>query len=1329
MTVHPLSDIDKSIKSFEANLPLILCKDRPHVIRGIARIRSAQKSLAEKKISRMLAEVQNRITHSAKIVQERIAALPMISVSQSLPIAAHQDEIIHTIQENQVLIISGETGSGKTTQIPKYCLAAGRGLYGKIGCTQPRRIAAVSVAARIAEEMGEDVGNSVGYKIRFQDHTAGNGFIKIMTDGILLTETQNDRFLNEYDTIIVDEAHERSLNIDFILGILKTLLGKRKDLKLIITSATIDTEKFSRAFDDAPIISVSGKIFPVEVRYMADGTEKTKEEEHYTETAAKAVDRIQQRNPFGDILVFMPTEQDIRETCEMIQGRGYYGVTVLPLFARLSEKEQRRIFQKTAGRKIIVSTNVAETSLTIPGIRYVIDTGLARISHYSPRSRTTSLPIVPISRSSADQRKGRCGRMENGVCIRLYPEEDYQSRTLFTLPEIKRANLAEVILRMISLNLGDISDFPLIDRPAESGIKDGYNLLFELDAVSMKKGKKGLQYSLTEKGKTMARMPLDPRLSSMLIQARQYGCLREITIIASALSIQDPRERPSDKPLEADQAQACFSDPLSDFISILNIWNAFEKAFAEQKSAGRIKQFCKNHFLSFRRIREWRDICHQVHLILNELQMTDQEIRPPVSASNNKKEEFSPLYTAIHKSILSGFLSNIAVKKDKNVYKATKDKEVMLFPGSSIYSQGRQWIVAAEMVETSRLFARTAGAIDSDWLEEIGKSRCKSSYSNPHWERSRGAVVANEQVSLFGLIIVPQRTVYYGRIHPEEASDIFIREALMEDDMKVPFSFMNHNRTELEEIKKMEARLRRRDILIDETDLFLFYKERLPGISDVRSLEAMIKKKGSDSFLRMNRENLHKYLPEQSELDLFPETIDIGENRYECSYTFEPGKNEDGITVRIPSSQSSSIPAEPLDWMVPGLLREKINIMIKCLPKEYRKQLVPVAATVETILKEMPREKKGNLANSLSRFIYHRMGIDIPAIVWSEKDLPDHLKMRIAITGANGKVISCSRDKSILKSEKNTEPATSDAFRKAKKQWEKTDLTAWEFDDLPDSIPVSDQSGSLPFIYPGLSLEGGSICLRLFQDEKKALISHKSGIKALFMLHLKKDLAFLKKHLKPAGDARRQSTYFGGPDQLQEKMFDRITDTLCAKNIRTRQDFLREAESVSRNILPDGSVFLNHVVTVLSAYHDTRSDLYEIENSHAKKHLHPLAQSLRKELENLVPDGFVTIYDAEKMNALPRYLNAIRLRAHRACVDFEKDRKKAGEVQKYDDCLNEFLANLSPEDSDEKRQAIENFFWMLQEYKVSIFAQELKTPFPISAKKLDLKINEIKRIR
>ncbi|MFH2066715.1 MAG: ATP-dependent RNA helicase HrpA [Pseudomonadota bacterium] len=1329
MTVHPLPDIDKSIKSFEAKIPLMLCKDRPHVIRGIARIRSAQKSLPENEISKMLGEVQNRITHSVKIVQDRTAAMPNISVSHSLPIAAHQDEIIHALQGNQVLIVSGETGSGKTTQIPKYCLAAGRGLYGKIGCTQPRRIAAVSVTARIAEEMGEDVGNSVGYKIRFQDHAAKNGFIKIMTDGILLTEAQNDRFLNDYDTIIVDEAHERSLNIDFILGILKTLLRKRNDLKLIITSATIDTEKFSRAFDNAPIISVSGKIFPVEVQYMADGMENPKEEEHYTEMAVKAIDRIQQRNPFGDILVFMPTEQDIRETCEMIQGRDYYGVTVLPLFARLSEKEQRKIFQKTTGRKIIVSTNVAETSLTIPGIRYVVDTGLARISHYSPRSRTTSLPIVPISRSSADQRKGRCGRMENGVCIRLYSEEDYEARELFTLPEIKRANLAEVILRMISLNLGDISTFPLIDRPAESSIKDGYNLLFELDAISMKKGEKDTKYRLTEKGKTMAKMPLDPRLSSMLIQAHQYGCLKEITIIASALSIQDPRERPSDNPLEADQAQACFSDPLSDFISILNIWNAVEKAVAEQKSGGRIKQFCKNHFLSFRRIREWRDICHQVHLILNELHMTDQKIRPPVSASNNKKDEFSPLYTAIHKSILSGFLSNIAVKKEKNVYKATKDKEVMLFPGSSIYSQGRQWIVAAEMVETSRLFARTAGAIDSDWLEEIGKSRCKSSYSNPHWERSRGAVVANEQVSLFGLIIVPQRTVYYGRIHPEEASDIFIREALMGDDLKVPFSFMDHNRTELEEIKKIEARLRRRDILIDETDLFLFYKERLPEICDLKALEFLIKKRGSDSFLRMNREHLYKYLPEQSELDLFPEAIDIGENRYECSYAFRPGKNDDGITIRIPSSQSSSLPVEPLDWMVPGLFREKINIMMKSLPKEYRKQLVPVAATVETILKEMPHEKNGNLANSLSRFIYHRMGIDIPASVWSEKDLPDHLKMRIAITGINGKVISCSRDKSILKSEKNTEPATSDEFRKAKQRWEKTDLTAWDFDDLPESIPLSDQPGSLQVIYPGLSLEGGSICLRLFPDEKKAVISHKSGIKALFMLHLKKDLAFLKKHLQLSGDARRQSTYFGGPDQLKENMFDRIINKFCAKNIRTRQHFLREAESISKTILPNGSILLNHVVTVLSAYHDTRSSLYEIENNNTGRHLHPLVQSLRKGLTDLVPDRFITIYDAEKMNALPRYLSAIRLRAQRACVDFEKERKKAGEVQKYDDYLNEFLANLDPKDSDEKRKEIENFFWLLQEYKVSVFAQELKTPFPVSAKKLDLKINEIKRIR
>jgi ATP-dependent helicase HrpA len=1328
MTVRTLSNINDIVTSLEAKITKILCTDRPQVIRKMAIIRSLKNKVDEKQLTPMISEIQDRIAHSEEMLRHRKSTVPDFSHYPDLPITKHKDEIIHAIQKNQVLIISGETGSGKTTQIPRYCLAAGRGLFGKIGCTQPRRIAAVAVAERIAEEIGETVGNGVGYRIRFNDRSSPNGFIKVMTDGILLSEAQNDRFLNEYDTLIVDEAHERSLNIDFILGLLKTLLKKRKDLKLIITSATIDTEKFSKAFDDAPILEVSGKLFPIEIQYTANGMENQKEEVSYTEMAAKTIDRIQQKNPFGDILVFMPTEQDIRETCEMIQGRNYNNVTVLPLFARLSSKEQKKIFQKTTGRKIIVSTNVAETSLTIPGIRYVVDTGLARISHYSPRSRTKSLPIVPISRSSADQRKGRCGRVENGVCIRLYSEDDYNNRPLYTLPEIRRDNLAEVILRMISLNLGDITTFPLIDRPSESSIKDGYNLLLELDAISVsaKKSKKYSNYHLSKKGKIMARMPLDPRLSCMLIEAHQHGCLKEITVIVSALSIQDPRERPADKSLEADQAQACFTDPLSDFISILNIWNEYEKIITLQKSNARIKQFCKNHFLSFRRMREWRDIFQQIFLILEELQMTEKKVSTTSLLIKNENE-FSPLYEAIHKSILSGFLSNIAAKKEKNVYKATKDKEVFLFPGSSLFNRGKPWIVAAELVETSRLFARTAAAIDSNWLEEIGKSHCKRTYSHPRWERSRGAVVANEQVSLFGLIIVPQRTIYYGRINPEESSEIFIRDALIGDDLKKAFPFMTHNRTELEEIKKIEARLRRRDILIDETDLFSFYKKKLPDICDIRSLEALIQKKGNDDFLRMNREYLYRYLPEKSELDLFPETIDLGDNAYECQYAFNPGRKNDGITVRIPSPKTSSIPIDSLDWIVPGLLQDKVNALIRGLPKEYRKQLVPVAATVEMILKEMPR-KNGNLVMSLSQFIYQKLGVDIPSTAWPEKDLPTHLKMRIAITNADGKVISCSRDKTVLKAERAIESIPHE-FNKEKQKWEKTDLTAWDFGDLPVSIPLPDKQGNLSVIYPGLANEEGCISLRLFQDGKKAVTSHQSGIKSLFMLHLKKDLAFLKKHLRLSGDARQQSTYFGGPEQLQERMFDKLITRLCCKDIRTQQEFYSEAQFISQTMLTKGSILLHSVVSVISAYHDTRSNLYEIENKKNHKHLYPLVQTLRKDLINLVPESFVTIYEDEKLNELPRYLTAIRLRAQRALIDFEKDQKKAKDIQKYVNYLYGLLASLGPEDSAEKRKEIENFFWLLQEYKVSVFAQELKTPFPVSIKKLDTKRSEIERMR
>ena len=1264
--------------------------------------------------------------------------LPDLIYNSTLPIIAKKDEIIDSISKNQVVIISGETGSGKTTQIPKFCIAAGRGTNGRIGCTQPRRIAAITVAGRIAEELGEDCGRYVGYKIRFKDRTTKDSLIKIMTDGILLAETQNDPYLCEYDTIIVDEAHERSLNIDFVLGILKTLLKKRKDLKLIITSATIDTEKFSNAFGKAPVIEVSGRMYPIKTQYCPMDQEPEKSEERtHVEMAVYAVERLQRKRLFGDILVFMPTEADIRETCELLEGKSYKGVTLLPLYARLSASEQKKVFSRPSGRKIIVATNVAETSITIPGVKYVIDTGLARISQYVPRSRTTSLPVTTISRSSADQRKGRCGRVENGVCIRLYSEEDYCNRPLFTPPEILRANLAEVILRMIALKLGDISDFPFIDRPALKSIKDGFNLLSELGAIKpesskTKSGEKN-HFSLTARGRLMARMPLDPRLSRMLIEAQKEGCIKEIAVIASALSIQDPLERPVEKAEKADQAHKVFNDPLSDFITLLNIWNRYHKTRQRVKSTGKMKRFCAEHYLSFRRMREWRDIHAQVSITLKEYGENNKKspiVKKRKKKSDSGQEKYSPLYVSIHKSILSGFLSNIAVKKEKNIFNAAKDMEIMIFPGSNLFNRAGKWIVASEIVKTSRLFARRTANIEPAWLEELGGEQCKHTYLQPHWERSRGEVVAFEQVSLYGLIIIPKRPVSYGGINPDEASEIFIRSALVEGDLKKLYPFMTHNRMLIDEVKEMENRIRRRDLLVSEDEIFQFYKKRLDGVYDIRRLENHIKKMGSDDFLRIKKEDLLLYSPDKGELSRFPDSINIGSKSFQCSYHFEPGKDNDGVTVKIPSAFAPMVPSESLDWIAPGLYKEKIAALIKGLPKEYRKQLVPVSNTVDIIADEMPNGKS-DLITALSGFIYMRFGVDIPASAWSYDALPDHLKMRISITGPQGKILCSGRDRSIL-GLNISDKVDLNEFESAKKEWERTGITGWNFGDLPDTITITGKNRARWIVYPGLEKGAKgkkSVSLRLFRHREKAIKSHKKGIAVLFEIYFSKDLKFLKKSLVLPKEMRNSADYFGGAKIFEERLYECTVNDLFCKNIRTKDAFYSHAESVAPVITTSGRELLNKSLAILEAYHQTRTTIYNLETANrADSAAAEFLKGLREELIRLVPDTFMDLYDAKRLVHIVRYIKAISIRAQRAFVNFEKDRAKTKEIRIFTDRLNEMLKELGSLASKEKRGALEEYFWLIEEFKVSVFAQELKTAIPVSAKRLNKKLNQIERM-
>jgi len=1376
-------------REIESMLPGVMAADRLAAVRELRRLRQAfKKSGSKQNYADRLERLRRRLAASARKRNRRKENLPDVRVNEDLPIFAKKDEIIQAIVDHPVIIVSGETGSGKSTQLPKFCLAAGRGIDGFIGCTQPRRIAATTVACRVAEELGQEPGRAVGYKIRFKDRTAKDTCIKFMTDGILLAETQGDRYLSAYDTIIVDEAHERSLNIDFILGILKTLLEKRSDLKLIITSATIDTEKFSKAFNDAPVIEVSGRMYPVEVQYLSAGTDgEGNGDQTHVELAAASVLRLLKQTASGDILVFMPSEQDIRETCDLIQAAGPAGAKVMPLFARLTANEQNRVFARLPDRKIIVATNVAETSITIPGIKYVVDSGLARISRYSPRTRTTSLPVLPVSQSSADQRKGRCGRVENGVCIRLFPEDDYLARPQFTEPEIIRANLAEVILRMIALGLGDIAEFPFIDRPDLKSIQDGFNLLFELGALKNRlkaqgarqtaKGKgqraermaqasrreeaeggAGINYNrrveLTEKGRVMAGMPLDPRLSRMLLEAATEGCVPEIAVIAAALSIQDPRERPAEKTQEADRVHKTFDDPGSDFITLLNIWHRYHAHRQKVNSSNQMKRYCREHYLSFKRMREWRDIHSQIIAVLEEqgvwkpergmrnaemglriadcgMRNAEEGMREEGTAGGKVEDGIAHFkYAALHKSVLSGFLSNIAQKKEKNIFRAALGREVMIFPGSGLFDKAKSWIVAAEVVETSRVFARMAANIDSAWLEELGKDLCKYTHSDPHWEKDRGEVVASEQVSLFGLIIVPERKVSYGKVNAAEASDIFIQSALVNADVKKPYAFMKHNRTLIADVKDMENRLRRRDLLVGEAELFNFYRTRLPEIYDIRTFAKFLQQKGNDQLLRMKRADLVLYDPADAELARFPDKLELAGHALQCVYAFEPGAQEDGVTVKIPSTLAAAMPPEAMDWLVPGLYPEKIDALIKGLPKTYRKQLVPVKDTVEVICREMPRSES-SLISSLGKFIYSRFGVDIPAAAWSDQTLPDHLKMRFAITAPDGRQVRAGRDPAILM-RATVSPEVSDEFAALSRKWEKRDVKRWDFGDLPDLVSETGKQGAQLIGYPGLVKETAPalrVNLRLFQQREKSLAAHPEGVEALYTIHFSKDLKFLKRHLKLSSDQSYLADFFGGAGQFEKMLYRHVIRSLFRKNIRTQKGFCELAEAAGPKILSAGADLLAGTLPVLFAYHSARSRIHDLQrslrnNSRARIFL---AEAL-DELVRLVPENFVALYDADRFNHLERYVKALITRIQRALVDFEKDQAKAGEIKAFAGGLNRLLEGLTPTASAEKRRAVEEYFWMLEEYKVSVFAQELKTAIPISAKRLTDKLKQIDRM-
>ncbi len=1300
------------------------------------------------------------------ITQHIRRSIPPLNYPQNLPISVKKQEIIDSIKSNQVVIITGETGSGKTTQIPKMCLAAGCGLRGLIGLTQPRRIAAVSIAHRIASELGEECGKSIAYKIRFEEKSSTESLIKVMTDGILLAETVRDRNLLAYDTIIVDEAHERSLNIDFILGYLRTLLPKRKDLKLIITSATIDTAKFSEAFNKAPVIKVSGRMYPVEVRYLpVDPVKEEKGETTYIDEAVACVENLQIERRFEDILIFMPTEQDIRETCELLSKK-CSGV-ILPLYARLSGSQQKLIFADARQQKIIVATNIAETSLTIPGIKYVIDAGLSRILEYNPRSQTTGLPIKPISRSSAEQRKGRCGRVQNGICIRLYSQEEFSCKPLYTPPEIMRSNLAGVILRMLSLNLGAVTSFPFVDRPQPKSIRDGIDILNDLGALTKDdSSEESDHYKLTEVGRTMAQFPLDPRVSRMLIEAQKETCVNEIAVIAAALSIQDPRERPYEKADQASVAHAKFAHPESDFLTYLNIWNRYHGSMESLPSQGKLRKFCRDHFLSYRRMIEWRDIYNQI------LDILDGKNKPAKNKKHTKIEIDQNIADKIHRCILSGYLSNIAQKKEKNFFNAAKSRAVMIFPGSGLFNRAGLWIVAAEISMTSRVFARNVANIKCEWLEDLGGDNCRYTYAAAHWGKSRGQVVALEKVTLFGLTIVEQRPIAYEKINPEEAKTIFIREALLTGEVPRKIPFLEHNLSLWNQVSTMEEKLRKRGLVVDEETIARFYEQRLPVISDIRSLLSLIKEKGSDDFLRFREEDLIESLPDPEEIAQYPDQIKIGDAAFACRYRFEPGKSDDGVTVKVPVGFVSKAAEENIESYLPSLLQDKAVHLLKSLPKSLRLKLPSPVHTAKLLLENKSYFNK-SLLQALSQLLQDKYKVTVPRDAWALDKLPTHLNVRYSVIDEKGEEIKNSRDINLLQKELANTVNTS-AMDNIRRKWEKEGITRWDFGDLPEHIPLTGKQGLIGYAYPALHVVDGLVNLRLFSGEKESAASHVQGVAALYAIHFADKLKQLKKNVALNAGMKAMATKVGNPKHLEQAIIDRIKNDLFLKHWRKQEDFIGHANSINSKILQYDRQIFNSIEPVLKVFADTFDFINKLKIKNTGNN--PVLKFLKDilaELHSLVPVDFPELYLFDRMKDLPRYCKALSLRAQRGSLNLATAEKKIQEVIIYSQQLQEIiieaqtgfipnqmlcpdvfaresndrsnlLSNQHHKDchvhcrelamtkentlvnfSKEKKTKIEELFWMIEEYKVSLFAQELKTPYPVSPKKLNQLIKEI----
>ncbi|GHY45235.1 ATP-dependent helicase HrpA [Vibrio cholerae] len=1285
-----------SAASLKKALGECLIKDR---FRFSKRIDGASKIKNESARNAVFDEIALDIAQSMMVVEQRKQQMPKIEYPALLPVSQKRDDIAQAIAHHQVVIVAGETGSGKTTQLPKICAELGRGKYGLIGHTQPRRLAARSVANRIAEEMETELGGFVGYKVRFTDQISDQTQIKLMTDGILLAEIQNDRFLNQYDTIIIDEAHERSLNIDFILGYLKQLLPRRPDLKVIITSATIDPERFSKHFSNAPIIEVSGRTYPVEVRYRPlAGDDDSESDRDQLEGIFQAVDELCDEG-LGDILIFMNGEREIRDTADALSKRNLRDTEIVPLYARLSAGEQNKIFQPHAGRRIVLATNVAETSLTVPGIKYVIDPGTARISRYSYRTKVQRLPIEPISQASANQRKGRCGRTEEGICIRLYSEEDFLSRPEFTDPEILRTNLASVILQMTALGLGDIEAFPFVEAPDKRNIQDGVRLLEELGAINdqIKDPKK----RLTESGKQLARLPIDPRLARMVLEASKLGCLKEVMIIASALSIQDPRERPSDKQQSADDKHRRFNHEDSDFLTFVNLWHYI----GQQQKALTSNQFrrqCKLDYLNYLRVREWQDVYTQLHQSTREMGF--------------KLNDEPGSYHAVHSAILVGLLSHIGMKdQEKNEYHGARNARFNIFPASGLFKKQPKWVMSAELVETSKLWARVVAKIEPDWIEPLAKHLSKRSYSEPHWSKKNAAVMAYEKVMLYGIPIVPKRLVNYGTIDPVLSREIFIRSALVEGDWETKHAFFKQNRALLAEVEELEHKSRRRDILVDDEELFQFYDQRVgTEVVSGRHFDAWWKtaSRKTPDLLSFEKEMLFKGDASHiTDLD-YPNFWHQGNLKLKLSYQFEPGENSDGVTVHIPLPILNQVESHGFDWQIPGLRHELVVSLIKSLPKTLRKNFVPAPNYADAFLArvtpfEMP------LLDAMEKELRRMTGVTVLREDWKLDQLPAHLKITYRAVDHRNRKLNESCDLHELK-ESLKEKVQETLSQVADDDIEQRDLHTWSFGELP-KVYQQKRGGFEVRAYPALVDKKDSVEIKLFETEQEQLSAMRAGQRRLILLNVPSPIKYLHANLP---NKSKLGLYFNP----YGKVLDLIDDCIACgvdKLIEERGGMVWEPQAFEALKEHVRAELGDTVVEIAKQVETILTTAYNINKRLKGKVDFTMAFALsdvKAQIEGLIFSGFATECGWKRLPDILRYMRAIERRMEKLPVDPNKDRlhmlKIESVANKYKELLNKIPKGMAIPDN------VREIRWMLEELRVSYFAQQLGTPYPVSDKRI-----------